>query len=65
MPSVDFEQRIDQVLELAGLDPDTGSSARLREVLESISCMPPPPTDDEFARLLEQIPDGQRARWRR
>ncbi|MBM0106736.1 hypothetical protein JM946_18545 [Steroidobacter sp. S1-65] len=65
MPSLDFEQRIDQVLELAGLDPHTGASARLRELLESISCMPPPPADDEFARLLEQISDGQRSQWRR
>lgn len=61
MSSVDFDQRIDEVLELGGLDPHTGSSARVREVLESIHSMPPPPTDDEFARLLEQISDRAHA----
>ncbi|GFE87231.1 hypothetical protein GCM10011488_21850 [Steroidobacter agaridevorans] len=55
MPSDDSDHRIDQLLELAGLDPQTSSSILARRVLESINSRPPPLTDTEFGELLQQI----------
>lgn len=55
MPSDDSDQRIDELLDLAGLAPQTVSSTLVRRVLESINSRRPPPTDTEFAKLLQQI----------
>jgi len=54
--SDDLDHRIDELLELAGLGPQTSSSALVRGVLESINSQRPPETDTEFAKLLQQIP---------
>jgi hypothetical protein len=55
MPSDDSDHRIDELLELAGLVPQTSSSTLVRGVLESIKSRQLPQTDSEFAELLEQI----------
>lgn len=55
MPSDDSDHRIDQLLELAGLDLQNSSSILARRVLESINSRPPMQTDTEFAKLLQQI----------
>jgi hypothetical protein len=55
MPSDDSDHRIDELLEWAGLAPNTSSSTLVRRVLESINYRRPPQTDTEFAKLLQQI----------
>ena len=57
MTSDDSDHRIDELLQLAGLDPRTRSSTHIRAVLESINTRRLPATDAEFARLLRKIPD--------